>query len=207
MRKLIFCLMLGLLVVLAGCGKEEPSDVNNGDGNGSNGGGNNNVLGAISLDHVDGSPADGKLTAGGEAAFYIRLTNNSGFPALGITNGFRIYSTDGATWATSSIDTTGTLTKTQFDLIFTANYFSVTGSGADTVAYGGAKQAGTGMVNGFDDIAYKITIGPIDAASVGKHICLDSSFYPPSGSWMWSYGSDGAGPPAWDGPHCFEVVQ
>ena len=69
--------------------------------------------------------------------------------------------------------------------------------------------SGPGMADGFDDIAYTITIGPIDASNVGKHVCIDSSFYEPTGTWMWAFGTGtpSSVPPGWDGPHCFEVVQ
>ncbi|MDH3889677.1 MAG: hypothetical protein OEV49_01220 [candidate division Zixibacteria bacterium] len=204
MRNLILCLMFGLIFIVAGCADD---DETNGDiNNGGNGGGPVDSLRSITLDHVDGSPAAGKISVGTSVVFYLRLKNASGFVAKGITNGWRIYSTDNATWTTTSIDTTGALTKDDYDLIFTSNSFSISGSGSDTVAYGGASMSGPGMVDGFDDVAYAITIGPIDASQAGKHICLDSSFYPPSGTWMWSFGSAGAEPPGWDGPHCFEVV-
>ena len=198
MRNLILCLMFGMVFAVVGCDKEEAT---NGDG------GTFDELRNVTLDHVDGSPAAGQISAGTSVVFYLRLKNTSGFPAKGITNGFRIYSTDGAIWTTASIDTTGTLTKTQFDLVFTSSLFSISGSGGDTVGYGGAKMNGSGMVDGFDDIAYTVTIGPINASDVGKHVCIDSSYYPPSGTWMWAFGGPDNFPPAWDGPHCFEVVQ
>lgn len=195
--------MFGLIVMVAGCGDDETNgDINNG-GNGGNG--TFDELRNITLDHVDGSPAGGKISAGANVVFYLRLKNTSGLKAKGIINGFRIYSTDGATWGTTIGDTTGTLGKADFDLIYTINYYNITGTGGDTVGFGAAVVTGPGLADGFDDIAYKITIGPIGASSAGKHVCIDSSFYP-VGTWMWAFGS-GGDPPGWDGPHCFEVVQ
>lgn len=206
MRNLILCLMFGLIFVAVGCADE---DETNGDinGNGDNGGGGSfDPLRNITLDHVDGSPGAGQISAGGDVVFYLRLKNTGGSKGKGITNGFRVYSTDGATWNSTSIDTTGTPSKDDFDLIYATISFGVTGAGADTVAVGGVAITGPGLADGFDDIAYTITIGPINASNVGKNICVDSSYYPPTGSWLWDM-EDGAHSPGWDGPHCFEVVQ
>ena len=202
MRNLILCLMFGLIVVVAGCDKDDES---NGNVNNNGGGGTFDELRNITLDHVDGSPAAGKISAGTDVVFYMRLKNASGFKAKGITNGFRIYSNDGATWNSTSIDTTGTLNKEQFDLILTFVESGVTGSAADTVGWGASIMTGPGMPDGFDDVAFTVAIGP--TSSVGKHVCIDSSYYPPSGTWMWAFGgSENSHPPGWDGPHCFEVV-
>lgn len=204
MRNLILCLMFSLIVVVTGCADD---DETNGDiNNGGNGGGPFDSVRNVTLDHVDGSPAAGRISAGTEVVFHMRLKNTSGLKAKGITNGFRIYSTDGATWSTSTADTTGTITRDDFDLILSINYFNVTGAGADTVGFGGAVVTGPGLADGFDDIAYTITIGPINESFVGKHVCVDSSYYPPSGSWMWAFGTE-SHRPGWNGPHCFEVVQ
>ncbi len=200
MRKLFFCLMLGLVVILAGCDKDDETsgDVNNGDG------GMVDPMSSITLDHVDGSPADGQITAGGDVVFHLRLKNAAAIKAKGITNGFKIYSPDGATWTNTVGDTTGTLGKADFDLIVSINQFSVTGDGADTIGFGCSVMTGPGLAPGFDDIAYTITIGPIN--TVGKNVCVDSAYYRPTHTWLWAYG-EGSFPPTWDGPHCFTVVE
>ena len=100
-------------------------------------------------------------------------------------------------------DTTGTLGLTQFDQFF-FNLFSITGSGADTVGFGGFRMFKPGMAPDFDDVAYTLDVGPIDASQNGKTLCLDSSFYPPSGTWKWA-GSVSDIFPAWDGPHCYTI--
>jgi hypothetical protein len=201
MRKLILILMFGLVVGVTGCASdnETNADVATFDS-----------LRNITLDHVDGSPAVGQISAATDVKFYMRLMNVSGFKAKGITNGFRIYSPDGATWTTCTGGTTGTLTGDDFDLVFSKKNFSVTGTEADTVGFGGAVMTGPGLADGFNDVAFSIAIGPIDASNVGKHVCIDSSYYPPSGGWKWAFGPEdegGSHSPGWDGPHCFEVVQ
>ena len=59
----------------------------------------------------------------------------------------------------------------------------------------------SGMPDGFSDITHTITIGPTRSASAGREICLDSSYFPPSGSWLWAPG----GKPTWSGPHCYRI--
>ena len=192
MRKTVLILMFGLAAAIVGCADDET----NGD--------TPDTLGMITLDHVVGSPAAGQITAGIDVVFHLRLKNATADKAKGIMNGFRIYSPDGATWNTTVGDTTGTLGKADFDLIMSIMPFGITGSGADTIGFGGAVVTGPGLAPGFDDIAYTITIGPIN--TVGKNVCVDSAYYRPSGSWMWAYGKDSF-PPTWDGPHCFTVVE
>ena len=156
---------------------------------------------SISVDHIDGLYAPDTIPVGQPVTFWIRMTNNNSNHG-GITNGFRIYSPDGATWDTTVADTLPLNWSQWFGLIFSINRFSFDGTGADTVGFGGSKLFGTGLPAGFDSVSYKITIGPIDAQYHGKTIVLDSSFYPPIGTWKW------AGPdafPAWDGPHVFTI--
>lgn len=158
---------------------------------------------SISVDHVDGLNGPDAVQMDTPVTFHIRMTNDVSNPQKGITNGFRVYSPTGAEWNTTVADTTGAIGRANFDLVWVINNFSITGSGADTVGFGGAVMFNTGMVAGFDSITHTITIGPIDPAYQGGEICLDSSFFPPSGLWKW------AGPPeaipSWDGPHCYTI--
>ncbi len=54
-----------------------------------------------------------------------------------------------------------------------------------------------GLPAGFDEIAFVITTGNFVEGSIA---CLDSCYFPTTGTWMWS-----TGVPSWDGPHCFSV--
>ena len=137
--------------------------------------------------------------------FYFRYTNDLAAPIPGGTNGFRIYSPDGATWDTTEIDTVE-LSFSYWNLVLNTYSFSCDGQGADTVGVGGSKMIGDGIPAGWDEVAVKITVGPIPSSSKFKWICLDSCFYPPSGLWKWTYGGEiGAVVPDWDGPYCYEV--
>ena len=160
---------------------------------------------SISLDHVDGLYGTSIDTIGidTEVTFYIRMTADVQYS--GITNGFRVYSDDDVNWGAMTADTTGTIGKAQFDLLWIINYFGITGLDADTVGFGGSVIFGSGMIAGFDDITHTISIEPIGSEYHGSVICLDSCYYPPSGTWQWAPKVGGTVFPAWDGPHCYTI--
>lgn len=156
---------------------------------------------AVWLESVDGFYAPDTLLTGVPITFHIHASCGIEGHA-GIINGFRVFSSDGAVWDTTFADT-GALGGTEFDLACFVNYYSITGSGADTIGFGGAEIFGTGMPPDFLGPLLHISIGPIPDSSHGCTVCLDSSFYPPSNTWAWG------GPsiqPTWGGPHCFAVV-
>jgi hypothetical protein len=162
---------------------------------------------SISLDSVDGLYGPDSLIADGNTSivFYLRLTNGS-VATEAISNGFRIFSDDGAEWNNTIGDTvTGLGIKDMFDQLFSINHWSITGSNADTVGFVGSKLFSTGLPEDFNDVMLKITIGPI-APGVGNHgktITLDSSFFQPSGVWNWT---GYVIPVQWDGPHIYTIV-
>lgn len=162
---------------------------------------------SVTLDHVGGNLIGGKLGLDSTYVFYMRF-NSPDNAHVGFTTGWRVYSDDGATWDTTVIYLdTFVVTHAMFDLglgIQPAEFYANwDGAGADTVGVWGSKMmVGTGWPKGFNAVVATITIGPISQSSGGKQICLDSSYYPPSGTWKW------AGPeafPSWDGVHCWQV--
>ena len=160
---------------------------------------------SISLESVDGLYAPDTLLADDATpiVFNLRLTNNADLHT-GCTNGFRIYSEDGATWGGTIPDTLNVIPsfKSIFDVVTFYNV-NIDGMLSDTVGFGGvAVFAGTGLPPNFDEVAYTITIGPLNKADHKKTICLDSSWYPPTGTWKWA---GVAAIPSWDGPHCFTL--
>ncbi len=158
---------------------------------------------SITLDGVSGGVSNDTIFVNQQVQFNIRM-NAGGFDDFsGITNGFRIYSPDGAGWTTTVGDTLPLGWGTWFDLVFNIAHFSITGTDADTVGFGGAIIFGPGLAPNFNEVSYKINIGPIDALSHKKQICIDSSLFGLAGNWKW------AGPttiPSWDGPHCYTVI-
>ncbi|UCC43857.1 MAG: PKD domain-containing protein [Candidatus Zixiibacteriota bacterium] len=155
---------------------------------------------SVSLDHVDGLYFDTALAAGTPAVFYIRLTNTSEYN-WNIYNGFRVYSPEGATWDNFQGDTLGFPPG-----MFTQSYiscFSCDGTGADSVGFSAfGFSAEEGLPPGYDSVVYTISLDT-KVEDGGKYICLDSSWVPPGGTWMWSNAAQGNFIPDWDGPHCF----
>jgi hypothetical protein len=179
------------------------------------------IAGAYELVAVDSTAfkagTNDTIQTGNTFRFWITMDNNSTYNVVGSSNGFRVYSPDGATWTTTAVDTfahggVAVFGKTQYDGAYFFNNFSINGQGSDTVAIGGISIFGPGMEpNTRYDSAYVITIGPIPAGIAqdnhNKHICLDSVFnYPPTNEWSWS---DIADPaiirPAWAGPYCWTI--
>lgn len=156
--------------------------------------------GSLSLDAVDGSWDDGTTTfiePNKPINFYIRLINDNGLTIAGLSNGFRVYSPSSFTPLVG--ETILPEFVNNFDLGFFVNYFSADGIGADTVGFAGAILFGEGMPIGFNDVPYKLSTGNIP---VGDTLCIDSSYFPPSGTWKWASTSSSEFP-SWDGPHCF----
>jgi hypothetical protein len=162
-------------------------------------------LGWISLDHVDGLTAEGELARNQTITFYLRVFNWWNI-VDGLTNGFRIYSPDGAQWNTTSADTLPLGWEEMFDTYFTIHSYSADGEDADTVGYFAMATYPGGMPLMFDEVAFTVSIGPIGDEYASKTICLDSSFFGGYGYWLWSgCGGYCTYRPAWDGPHCFTV--
>lgn len=162
---------------------------------------------SISLDSVDGLYATNSIVADGNTniVFYLRFTNGSE-ATEGISNGFRVYSNDGAEWNTTIGDTLPDVgVRSMFDQLFVISHWSISGTGADSIGFLGSKLFSTGLPAYFDNVILSISIGPI-AAGVGNHgktITLDSSFFQPFGNWN---RTGYATPVQWDGPHSFTIV-
>ena len=162
--------------------------------------------GAFWIDGAYPLTSEGKLPTGQDVTFFIYALNNTNYNIAGMTNGFKVYSPEGADW-NSTVGTTmpDHPWDSWFDLTFSINPFSCDGSGADTVGFGGSRLFSTGLPSGFDDTAYTITIGPIASSETGKMICLDSSWYPPTNRWKWTAGASGDFYPVWGGPYCWTI--
>ncbi len=161
----------------------------------------------VSIDDVqNGDMLAGTIDAERIVTFDLRWVNNTGQFLRGMTNGFRVYSPDGATWTTTVLDSTGLFGWHVFDLVNSFYYYGVTGSGADTTGVGAVVMTLDGVPDGFDGVPYTLSIGPIALADTGRTVCIDSTFFPPSGTWFWALTSDGINP-HWGGPYCFEVVE
>jgi hypothetical protein len=191
---------------------------------------------AVILDEVTASFEDNEgapqLIASKLHEIRLRLRNTGPPPGesadlnYNISNGFRIFSDDGADWSYPVRDTyieviiPGLLEETFVDSIlwadpkfkgwfgsvFSRTYFSPDGSGSDTLAYMGAS-GNISLRPGTDEVVWII---PIQSRlqDTGKHICIDSCWFPPGGAWTWEPLQVEGGPtiaPLWSGQKCFGI--
>ncbi len=185
---------------------------------------------AISIDGITGLIRNDSAEAGAVLGFRIRYTNTSD-TGFNITNGFVVYSPEGASWTDSAfgnfhganlgpigLDTTGLLSKAQFPTVFALRTFSSTttvaradGISPDTVAFSGVgNDIGTGLPPHLDVHVFTILIHTNPADS-NKTICLDSTMrYPSTNKWKWAVLYGGPTPdtliPGWGGLRCVQLV-
>ena len=161
--------------------------------------------GFVLLDHVDGEIAPGVLALDVPITFHIRYVNNTGNNVKGIVNGFTVSSPEGATWSSTAIDTTSAMGFSTFDLFAHPGNINTDGVGIDTVSATGITLALSGLSDGFSEIGYTITIGPLSSTDFGKHIVLDSTSFYPIGCWKWSVDGYSSYYPNWNGPYNFVI--
>lgn len=210
-RLLLVAVFCGLFL-MAGCADEDETGTG-GDGNGNGTNYNdppdiNYTKGVqVTLDSIDGLYDDTSIVTGETIKFHIRLNNNTGSAITGLTHGFVVYSYENAaTWSSTEGAFDSSVEEDMFDGgSFVIGHFNRDGMNVDTIGFGGYKIQGTGIPAGFNDIAFTIRIGPIAASHHGRWICLDSSFYPPGGGWLWPT-TGGTVIPDWDGARWFRIV-
>ncbi|MDH3890891.1 MAG: hypothetical protein OEV49_07375 [candidate division Zixibacteria bacterium] len=159
----------------------------------------------ISLEEVIGSwenIPDEYLCTGTQVIFTFRLTNETGSSITGMTNGFQIYSPDGATW-TNATGAWLIPCMDWFDLTCGVYDDGASGSGTDIVGFYGSRLFSDGFPDGYDSVVFLLAVGPIADGEAGGTLCIDSSWYPPGGTWAWSAG--GSFIPGWGGPYCYQI--
>ncbi|MDH3892502.1 MAG: T9SS type A sorting domain-containing protein [candidate division Zixibacteria bacterium] len=167
---------------------------------------------SVNLDAVDGlQGGEIPTNLGADVTFHFGYTNGDGAnKAKGITNGYSLSATGGATWTNGANGDEFSFGPApgNFDLVWSVNTFSWDGAMSDTIGFGGSVMLGPGLPPGYSGPAVYFTVnfgtgGGFD----NETFCVDSAYYPPSGTWMWAYGSTvGSFPPSWQGPHCFGLI-
>ncbi len=162
---------------------------------------------SISVSHIEGQDAPYTLPPDRNITFDMQYTNTSTNAFHVMSNGFRIYSLDGATWTESHGVNAGGFTTEMFQGGLYVNEFNNDGSGSDTIGFGAVTfDAGAGMRPGYTGVPFQITIGPIPHEDLGKTVCLDSAWYRPINNWIWGGISVPNVLPEWYGPYCFTVA-
>ncbi|HEX2897264.1 MAG TPA: hypothetical protein VHP63_04355, partial [candidate division Zixibacteria bacterium] len=185
----------------------------------------NAQLGNIYISSVSGDfggGAEDTLQTGVPITWTINFANGTGDQVTASNNGFRIFSSDGATW--NSVDTSELVYLPVWDVAYNNSFKYTaptnTGSGAlgDTVGAGGfdSRPVAVGFPNGFNAPALTISIAApgIDPASDGKHICITESGYQVNDVWLWALLGGGSDTPIWGppgspygGPVCYTVYR
>lgn len=125
----------------------------------------------------------------------------------GYSNGFRIYSPDGAVWSNLSARFAESWPGSEVWADRMIQLFPAPGDEADTVAFGGFIITGSGLLPGFSDSAFVIEFNALAADNAsGLHICIDSvTVFSPGVPWTWSAFGGPEVQPAWSGPECFAL--
>ncbi len=170
---------------------------------------------AIVLDQIIGAVGANQIVAGNEVTLIFRatFTGETGATSIqGIANGFRVYTTQSlaeptvAGYFEAAVFDTLSISPNWgdcFEFAIMPQAFGVDGIGADTVGIGAVSLENNGFPIGFDQQVCYITT---TAHSEGDFLCIDSSWIPPGGRWLWQGPPSGSYYPNWYGPYCFEVV-
>lgn len=135
-----------------------------------------------------------------------------------VSNGFKVHSPDGAFWGSTSVNTAiVTANLSELDGGISTSALSGDGQFADSVTIAGSDLLAPGIPAGAVRTVVEILVWPT-LSSNGKHICIDSCWFPPSSDWIWSddggalaveWGGGTFAPVYSDGPnkgYCFQVV-
>lgn len=167
------------------------------------------TTGTIEIDSVVGGLGADSVLTGRAIIFRLRYVNPENH-SWNISNGFVIYSPDGAIWSgpTKGDTIIGLIPSSNFDLAFATNDFPGSGSPRrDTVGIIGAAIYNQGLPPIFDGVPYAIVVGRLSASDAGKQICIDSCWFRTGGYWKWAASGGVNGYPTWGGPYCFTIVK
>jgi len=169
---------------------------------------------SVTLDHIDGLgrpmkySSDKIINVGCRATLYFRYTNDQPYPIGLIDNGFRVWNKGGSPLNLIHLDTlpidfgSGTGWRDAFDQSFDF-YSSEADMPVCTLGVGGSSGTGQGLPAGFDEVAVSLYVW-FYVIEYQDTLCVDSTWYPPNHSWLWSpAGGDPGERPEWGGPYCF----
>lgn len=181
--------------------------------------------GIVSIDRIGGWVSGDTVRAGVPVRFVIRYQNTTG-EKCDVSNGYRLWSPDGASWDSTTIDSIGpssngesawfmpyfTFTRLLYD-------FLADGKLEDTVGFlgaGSAARPATQMPASWNDTVYVVTAWFSDLSAAGKQICIDSAMFNEVLTWKWVGASLTEYFPSWVGlpgqahvpgsGYCFSIV-
>jgi len=145
--------------------------------------------GSISIDHVSCIFHADTILIPGDIQIVLRYVNNTD-RRVDVSNGFRVYSPDGAIWDSTTIsEVDGGTFMSYFDILFHLGVHSSYSERNDTVGVLGAGTTTSPTKRlpvGYNATPITLKLWNLpDVANHGKHICIDTAFYSPGGTWKW----------------------
>jgi hypothetical protein len=160
--------------------------------------------GLVSIQKVGGLISGTTVAAGANVRFLIKFTNDTG-EKCDVSNGFKLSSPDGAVWDSTTMDSIGPIDNggtpgdpsddrniwfnKYFDIAFGFLRGSADGQGEDTVgclAAGSQNKTQFQLPITWNDSVYAVTAWfNGKKTSAGKHICIDTAYFQPGGTWFW----------------------
>ncbi|HOP07039.1 MAG TPA: S8 family serine peptidase [candidate division Zixibacteria bacterium] len=172
------------------------------------------VSGDVWLNEVEGQLRPCTLAVGVPVTFRIRASIDQADGVRYFSNGFHLWSPDGATWSARQATYNGTVYDVPANRAFfgidrefaTAHELSCIGASYDTLETMGAfSWAFPVTPSGTSGDIYEIMIGAFDENDVGKTIILDSSSFGNAGTWEWTANGTNRFSPRWPGPYVFVI--
>lgn len=167
----------------------------------------------IYIDNLIGGFGTDSLNVNVDATWYLGANNQTG-SKRNFSNGFQVFSPDGAQWATTEFDTivedlSVPLSAANFSFGSVINTFSIDGAGADTGGFFAQGLTSNTLVPaGFNDQFGRVTAVGLRQQDDGLTLCLDTLwFFPPGGTWAWVLEADTYRPTSFAdaGPVCYTL--
>jgi hypothetical protein len=181
------------------------------------------VQGTYGGDGPDANLFPDTIRTGQNIVFTIHFRNGETLDYTAGSNGWRLYTPDGAVWQSTRLDTlvlAGGGWKVRSDLAFAMYPTEIPVVPPDTsgLVNDGVKPDTVGILYassdpphfeaGYDADVARITISPFDDAQSGKTLCIDSAkFGTDQNEWVWGFSDNSSVVPFWNGPLCFTIYK
>ena len=149
-----------------------------------------NITMTVDAGSVFGTVED-TLKTGSTPTFTFHYYNGTGGAVLGMTNGYIFSGCAPFDPPTELMDM-----EPYFDML---RDVKVEPTNSQLVSASFSIMTGPGIPDGFDEDIFSVTT--IDVLVDGATVCVDSTYYPPAGDWLWAPG----GTADWGGPYCWPV--
>ncbi len=158
--------------------------------------------GLVDVGYVSGQVGPTDVMYNQSLTFDLTVENTAGLPFVALSNGFRVYSPDGALAEVQSFS----IDEDMCEGLMIISPAPLNEYDPDGFGWYGFAMNGPILPAGFRDVAYSITLKPFSESDVGKTICLDTSSYAIGGSWKWQVDGLSNHIAQWEGPYCYTIV-